>query len=573
MITFKNRHIHAACSLCCGAAVALSVAACSDFSDYNEVPTDAVASGNQTLWQNISGNPQLSDFATLVKSTGFDIELANSRSYTVWAPLNGTFSITDYQQLSNDELLTQFVKNHVAQFSHTASGVLDERVHTLNEKSFEFAGNGSYTYGGINVNKANLPNNNGVLHLLDGAAPFYPNLYEYLSMAPDIDSLRNHFLKYELTTLDLDASVKGPMVDGIQTYIDSVFVTTNSLTRSLNAKIDNEDSSYVFIMPTNKAYEAMYKRVKPLYNFIGTTTVQDVANFASASATNSKSISVDAAYMSDSLTRRAIVRNLLFSNNDEYNKWMENGGVYTDTLRSTTRTKLSNPREILAQTIGDKVPMSNGYARLVNSLAFRSWETYEEGVEALLTRYLTKSFTSSVHNINATNWRNVFGPEPVDFRYAWVEPSGPYAKPDVFVSLPDVQSTTYKIYCVFLPSARLANDTLPNILNFSLSYCDAKGSLATYNFSSQEGDNNPKTLNMNTAFTNNPEVTDTVYLGQFTFPVCYSGLGSDYTPNIHITSPLSVFNSAQMSAYSRNLRIWAILMKPVELDEYEANNK
>jgi hypothetical protein len=119
----------------------------------------------------------------------------------------------------------------------------------------------------------------------------------------------------------------------------------------------------------------------------------------------------------------------------------------------------------------------------------------------------------------------------------------------------------------------MANDTLPNKLNFSLSYCAANGNLATYNFSAQEGDNNPKTLNMNTAYENNPYVTDTLYLGEFTFPVCYRGLGNDYFPSIHVTSPINVFNKTQMASYTRDVRMWAIIMKPVELVEFEEKNK
>lgn len=564
----------------------LFLTACTDFSDYNDTPVDAVATGNQTLWENISQNPQLSEFASLIRQTGFETELANSRSYTVWAPLNGTINTAELSQLSNSELLKQFVQSHVAEYSHAASGEVNERVHTLNEKSFTFAGNGSYTYDGNNISQPNLPSSNGVMHIMDGAAKFYPNLYEYLSMGSNIDSLRNQFMKYELTVLDQDASVKGPMVDGIQTYIDSVLVTSNSLTRQLNAKIENEDSSYTFLMPTNHAFKSMYDRVSPCFKFITTTLVQDVENFTSASATNSKSVSVSAAYLKDSLTRRAIVRNLIYSNNDAYNQWVEQGGVYTDTLRSTTRSKFSNPREILAQTVGEKQPMSNGFARLVDSLAFYPWESYCPEIEVPFTRYLAKHFTSSLHNVNATNWRNVFGPDPVDFRYMWIEPSGPFAKPDFFISLPDVQSTTYDIYCVFLPSARLTNrtDTLPNSLNFSLSYCNEKGQLATYNFTRAAAESqaagetpkttdvNPKSLNINTAFVNNPEVTDTMFIGRFTFPVCYAGLGN-YSPNIHITSPISVFNATQMSTYTRDVRIYGLLMKPVELVEFERNNK
>ena len=163
------------------AATMLTATSCSDFSDYNDTPADANPAGNQTLWQNISANGDLTDFASLVKKAGFDVELDNSKSFTVWAPKNGTFNVTDYASLSKEDLLQQFVKNHIAEYGHLASGAVDTRIHTLNEKSYTFEGNGGqYTFDGITISKANQPGNNGVMHIMDGAAQFKYNLYEYV---------------------------------------------------------------------------------------------------------------------------------------------------------------------------------------------------------------------------------------------------------------------------------------------------------------------------------------------------------------------------------------------------------
>ena len=77
---------------------------------------------------------------------------------------------------------------------------------------------------------------------------------------------------------------------------------------------------------------------------------------------------------------------------------------------------------------------------------------------------------------------------------------------------------------------------------------------------------------MNTAFENDPTKLDSVFIGQFTFPVAYNGLG-DYSPNIRVTSPLSVFSNDQLATYTRDVRIAAIVLKPVELEEFEAKKK
>jgi hypothetical protein len=76
-----------------------------------------------------------------------------------------------------------------------------------------------------------------------------------------------------------------------------------------------------------------------------------------------------------------------------------------------------------------------------------------------------------------------------------------------------------------------------------------------------------------TAFTNDPEKTDTVFIGQMDFPIAYDGLGDEYYPNLRVTSPISVFNNTQLATYSREVCIAAVLMRPVELEEFEEKNK
>jgi hypothetical protein len=522
------------------------------------------------------------------------VELDNSKSFTIWAPKNGSFSVADYAGLSADDLQQQFVKNHIAAYNHAAPVSDTKRVHTLNEKSYEFVGNGGqFTFDGITVSQANQPSSNGLMHIINGAAPFRFNLYEYLKVAPGIDSLRNHFMRYEQSYLDEDASVKGPMVDGVQTYIDSVMVTYNSLVNQLSARLSNEDSTYTFIMPNDNAFMSMYEKVKPYYNYISTTAMHDVENYTKAGDSQTKNITVNASYMKDSLVRRAIVRNLIYSNNDGYNKWLVDKGEYTDTLRSTTRNKFSNPQALVNDYLVDEaIPMSNGYARIVDSLAFYSWETYAPEISASPMRNLKALFPASAKGVNWTLYHidgtpvtDILGPETTEtqYRFRQITPGGDRAKPDFYIELPNVKSATYNFYVVFIPTANYSSlDPRPNWLNFQLQYCKEDGKLAVYNFSKEMADSlksggalpkMPTAVNANTAFVNDSSVVDTMFIGQFTFPVCYDGLGDEYYPSLHITSPISVFNSAQLAKYSREVCIAAILMKPVEMEEFEEKNK
>lgn len=580
------------------AATMLVATSCSDFDDYNKAAADATASGNQTLWENINQNPQLSVFASLIQKSGFNKELSESQYYTVWAPLDGTFDATPFLSMKDDALMRQFVKNHIASYGHQASGNMTDRIFMLNEKSYDFTGNTTYQFDGIELKEANIPSNNGILHTINGVAAFYPNLYEYitdtlLSKDTNIDSLRNYVLRFENTYLDTERSIAGPIVNGMQTYVDSVIVKENALWETLNIKMNNEDSTYTFIMPTNEAWKKTYNKIQSNFKYIETTNAQSFNGSSIASVP--ASIKIDPTYWQDSITNRYLTRYLTFSNNNGYNKWLVGSPSYlgTDTLYTTTHAKLSNPNDILAQT-SQTVKMSNGVARIVDSLAIYPWETYSG--ERIISATNSDNQARIISGNGTTMEVSTPNPEVIDlseehtntFRYLWVEPSGGYAKPELDLYLPNVQSTTYEFYCVFVPQSvditKKDIETKPNRVIFTLNYCDANGALKDYVFLDEKQDINAfktkynladNATNKNTirAFSNDTSKVDTLYLGEFTFPVSYFGLGKEYCPNIKITSPFSAVTGTVRNDFTRDLRIAAIILRPKELVEFEESNK
>lgn len=550
-------------------ATMLAVTSCSDFSDYNDTPVSDVQQADRTLWENISQNDQLSDFATLVKKAGFDDELSQPHYYTVWAPLNGTYDASSLMSADSATVLYQFVKSHIAEYNHSVSGLVDERIHALNRKSFAFEGDGQYTYAGHTLRQLNLPNSNGIMHLLDGAARFYPNLYEYLFSCEGIDSVATFFKRYETSVLDTKNSVLGPTINGKQTYIDSVMITSNSLLNRIKAKLDKEDSTYTMLVPTNEAWLAHYDKISKCYNYINTTVAQNIDEATSTSSAPTASVTVDAAYTKDSLTRLHLVSDLVYNNNNYYNNWLIDDTVEPyDTLYSTTYGYMTNPQEIMSRVI-DRETMSNGTFCLVDSLAFRPWESwcYSLGQSPLNSRtwtgsntmvYIDNTFFDAIKYVPKNPAQKQLG-------YLWVTPLSNYGKPQLDVKLRNVLSTTYNIYIVLAPGQDVGEDDngnkfqKPNMLDFSLSYCDAKGKLATQK--------------LNQKVVNDPTRVDTLAVGTFTFPVAYAGLGDNVYPNLKITTDFGVFDKAKMAAYTRDFSIISILMKPAELDEFEATKE
>ncbi|MDY3670971.1 MAG: hypothetical protein SO050_07510, partial [Prevotella sp.] len=435
--------------------------------------------------------------------------------------------------------------------------------------SFVFEGDGQYTYAGQTLRQLNLPNSNGIMHLLDGAARFYPNLYEYLFSCEGIDSVATFFKRYETSVLDTKNSVLGPTINGKQTYIDSVMITSNSLLNRIKAKLDKEDSTYTMLVPTNEAWLAHYDKISKCYNYINTTVAQNIDEATSTSSAPTASVTVDAAYTKDSLTRLHLVSDLVYNNNNYYNNWLVNDAVEPyDTLLSTTYGVITNPQEVMSRVI-DREIMSNGTFCIVDSLAFRPWESWCYSLHQSPMNSRTWTGSNSYLYIEQADFDSVkYVPEYpgiTSLGYLWVAPLSNYGKPQLDVKLRNVLSTTYNIYIVLAPSQDYGEDDngnkfqKPNMLDFSLSYCDAKGKLAT------------KKLNQKVV--NDPTRVDTLAVGTFTFPVAYAGLGNTVYPNLKITTDFGVFDKAKMAAYTRDFRIVSILMKPAELDEFEATKE
>ena len=126
-----NKHSIGAGCLALSAALALTLTSCTDWDDHYDANTSILDTQNATLWENIERNQDLSQFAALLKKTEFDEVLGASQTYTVWAPVNGSFDYDALSAAANDKVLKEFVQNHVARNNYTVSGSVDERVFML----------------------------------------------------------------------------------------------------------------------------------------------------------------------------------------------------------------------------------------------------------------------------------------------------------------------------------------------------------------------------------------------------------------------------------------------------------
>ena len=499
--------------------------ACSDWDDHYDANGTVTGSATSTLWENISANKDLSDFAALAKKAGYDQVLSNPQTYTVWAPLNGSF---DYETLNNMDLATmkkQFMQNHVAHFNYPASGSVDESVYMINEKMNKFVGNGTYTMGGLELVQPNIPNSNGTLHAINGKLDFGFNIYESIN-ANDypLDSVSAYFAKYDMKSLDVENSVKGPVIDGQITYLDSVLVEYNALANDMNAFINNEDSNYTMILPTNEAWIEKKQYVDEFLDYL--PSYQYSKNF--------------------------------YNNKDSIQKSTDRELI--DSLISTVGTKFYSDDAADLFKNAERINKSNGAVWVTNSLGFKPWHyKMPIKVEGEYGSYIAGTFKGDVSylTINEASRNDTVEGRLSNSGYAEVRANTATSNPEIDYYLPRVYKGKYVLYICVAPSNINKNtyqpSMLPNQMQIKYGYHENSNNVGMYV---------EKTLTRK--ISNDPTKVDTIRIGEIDFPYATAGL-ENAMPYVRIMSNVNV---NQLSEFDRTLRIDYIYLIPKELDDY-----
>lgn len=571
------------------AGAMLAAASCSDYSDYNSVPEDGQLSVNSSLMQNIAENEQLSDFAAILTKAGYADVFSKPNFYTLWVPLNGTYDAQAILAQDSATIAQQFVKHHVANFSHLVSGNVNERIVTLNDKHHNFT---NEAFDNLKIVDANLPAFNGVMHTIQGQSAFYPNLYEELDVLQGCDAFKTYIQSYDEYYLDVDESVIGPMVNGQQTYLDSVFQKRNTIINEImHAKLENEDSSYTMLYPTDRAWEEAYNSIKEDYNYITDFNYMDVTKTATAAASLSattgksdKAVDIDATFYSDSLAKRKIIENLVFTNTYERNKPVWSGQLSTDkpdTLITTAYSLITNVQAIYDNTVGEIKTNSNGYSRIVDAFPYYPWETYEpvlvskEPTRILGNKAGSTYTTHSIAKSSLESRDTLFEKVPPFikkwllsdtqfFSYVSIDQenfSASSARPELDFSFGNALSTKYHIFVVTVPAqVEKPEETAlkPFYLRFDLSYTDADG---TQRF---------QRLNVPGARLTDDIITeagklDVIHL-EFTMPICYYGLAA--YPTLFVSHTKTFTSATNRNRYDQELRIAGVYFVPEQAYNY-----
>lgn len=517
--------------------------ACSDAWD-NHYTFDSGIRTDKTIWENLEEQDQLSDFREILDSVHVSSynktslvsysELLNAeQSFTMWAPINGSFNKdsllalcqTDIGQLSVEK---SFVRNHLARYLFSITSSTDVDILLLNGKEKNLKG---FTLGSKTITTANIVSKNGVLHILDGNIPYFYNIFESFSSKPEFSMMSAYFNAYQKDSLDEFASVSSGIVDGSTVYIDSVMIQKNALLDELGA-LNEEDSSYLFIAPSDTAWNAAYSKIAPYFKFSFIPNADSLQRY---------------------WTKHTLVSDLVFNNRLQTSP--------TDSLIST-KYKSKQPLEhvfykpyapggILSEVTGS-YRCSNGTIQRVDKWPFSIQQAFFWPIKVE-----AEQESNILDHLSGTlNFRTAVGMGISNNEYLDFLPTGSY--PSITFQIKNTLSGKYDICIVLAPKTVYRtpvtrDDSLevfkPNRFSATLNYSDESGLKKTF-----------KCANGG-YFSNNAYKLDTVCVAPaFKFPTCNLNQ-NEATVSLKI---LSFVTSGQLATYSREMLIDCIYLKPRE---------
>ena len=545
--------------------------------------------GDQTIWQNIENNPQLSQLKEILSrsymmrsetdkinpSTTKTLAqlLDETQSFTVWAPLDGKYDAEHYLNLLDQAeaaydsagvcseflkmeyaVANQFVYNHVARFNYE-SNPAEQEVILLNGKKVKYtAGGDNPEFNGVAIQGSPIVASNGTMHLIGTNSPFAYNIYDYIVASDQLKKLSEYLFDPSIDkyTFSEGSSVQGALNEnGDMVYVDSVWNHTNDILNECNAKLQNEDSLYVAILPTDGAWDAAVENLSKYFKY-QSTYYYDWSNANSAFANNKAATAYKLNV--DSLTnynvKASMIRSAFFSPSTWHgisaakdSAEVVDYALTADSLISTNHTIYynSNMGGINPMFNGQKPEhASNGYVFCVDEYAVQpeyTWMKKEEmdptsqynmAMQAMANSHCTEKNGSTILLTSLNRDSIVADPFEVTKYQRFQRADRNTLQVDYRLS--NLMSASYTIKAVLAPSRIcydiVPNDTVTEISTFYVQVLDDKGNAIEI----AEGNNGTSAKNKTRSvdFTVDQDaVTEYVVIPRIDIPYSYYGLPSD----------------------------------------------
>ena len=526
----------AGCVCCCATAV---FTACSDWNDHYEGTADAAEGA--TIWQQMKSNPQLSDFCNVLEQTkvyrmhkktpvSYADLLSSGQTFTVMAPLNGTFNKDSLLQLvqtvaGDSAVEKSFVQNHITR-SLVSSTPDATKMLMLNQKRMTMA-NG--TVDGTSVTVANTKSSNGVLHVMERALPYKHNILEMLCDYPQLENIGANIRSFNEDIFDPTSSVSNGVIDGVPVYVDSVVYERNRLLENVGL-LDAEDSTYLVVVPTTDGWNKLYNETKQYFIYDNSIEKRDslqqyytmhalledaVFNMTDQKSINDSLISVPYIHTTQSFEKGKKVYHV-------FRKPFEEGGILYG---------------------AQKLQCSNGSVYTTPEWSFKPTDTFfkEIRTEGESTWLITQEKDCSY------NSRRQIADSISSGSYLQIIPRTGTANWELTFRISNTLSGDYDICAVILPqSVAGLSSTKPCKFKATINYVDEN--------------NTPQSFNCgNTQFESDPARVDTIVVAEaFHFPTC------NFDQNeVKVTLKLQCSILArETSRYSREMYLDCIYLRP-----------
>lgn len=519
---------------------------CSDTWDehYNKQESN----GTETLLQLVKANPQLSDFYKLLNATHIYnntkrtnvtyAELLDAdQALTVWAPLNGSYNADSLLALcqtvkGDSTVANHFVRNHIAHNLYNMNIETNENVKMLNDKMIALTPK-TFFHSDVVSGKYNLPATNGLLHIIDREAKFSYNIYEGLTSMTEFSHIGEFFSKFERLELDEENSIQSGLVDGKKVYSDSVMSKENILFRKFDM-INNEDSSFVMMMPSASEWNKVKSNAAKYFNFGSIEKADSVSNY---------------------WLNVCLIQDLIWNQNRQRS--------LNDSIFTTSYTRSEWPYHVFYKpfekggyldesNIESKVECSNGWIYRMKQWPFTNEQIFFHPIimegEREANMIDSKDCT--------TNYRQTANSSISGGGYLDIVPKTSTSNWTAKFEVTNTLSGTYDICIVTLPKTvymTTSKDKKPNKFKATLYYQDENGKNAYVNY--------------NTEMSNSGTDIDTLCIGRFTFPTC-----NYQQQNSTVSLELKCSITSRQTTYSREMFLDCIYLKPVS-EESEAKQR
>jgi len=604
---------HIFCSGIILAASAACMVSCTDtWNDHYDASSSQLYNG--TLMTAIESKAP--DFAAVIKAVGYDRELNSDNSFTVWAPLSfNKDSILEIAKTDSATVVDKFIKNHISRYAISNNGTQYD-ISLLSHKRTVMSADKFGTSNIISSNK-NIACTNGVLHLVDNNYPYTLNLYEMIENQYKLSTFAGKdekggslysFLKmFNADSLDENKSVsRGVDADGNKIWVDSVTIRNNTALKNMDAKIYEEDSSFIAILPSDKAFNERYEFAKNLLVF------NPYEDEISAGACDSLlNYYANAFAMTDLFYNKNFNEHFedsLKSTNYSQRTWYEHC-YYSKQPKNMPDDKEVN--DILSKC-GDPIDCSNGTAYLVDEYPFTPYEQFfkkisttglsnysylnmstDESGNALYTKIAddrsmySGTYTWGIYNEDQFDEEgNLIDPTANpdttyvrSFFFTRYSPRGKTA-PWLGYEIPNTLSGTYDLYLIASPNwvyEKLFGDQnytkfeeIDLKTRFRVAFFEKQNSgtkMGKYPSSGsyQVNPNGTSKTDKNFIYETTydefgcPNVADTIYLGQHTFKNSYYARTE---PGVIIQIENNVTQTLANKGYTMHMNINGLVLKP-----------